>query len=450
MPGLKAGSGWLTTVPAPCAQERNAAPWELALLCALAALQGIQQLTRPLPAHGSRLAVDTAAIVVLVALVVVTTLSPTEHWPLWRRLAMLLTTGLVTYLPAVVFGDFFGGMAGYFGGSALALLPGRTAWGLFVGTVGSMVLLPSMANVSPSGTAYVTCSSVVLGMVVFVVARLSHLNRYVDARSSELAQFAVIKERMRFARDLHDILGYGLSAIILKAEFARRLANHDPGRVRDELAEMLDIAREALADVRVMANGYRNISLAKEASPVASLLAAAGINAQVEVTCGALDESVDMVLAIALREAVTNVLRHSQAKNCTIQAVVVGDTVRLRVTNDGMLRSASAGQHGSGLENLSARLMAIGGRLSVEAREGSFTVLAEAPLTPPKANLQVGETEVRRVAEIAETRRTCSINGVGVNSTGVNGTGTGMTGAHKPAGARPAGTRRDGHPQIRL
>lgn len=397
MPGLKAGSGWLTMVPAPCAQERDAVPWELALLCTLATLQGIQQLTSPAPTHRFDLALDATAIAVLFVLTVFITLGSTEQWPRWRRLAMLVGTGLVTYFPAVAFGDFFAGMAGYVGGAALILLPGKVAWGTFVGTIGSMVLLGATADLRPSDTAYLACSSAVLGIAVFVVGRLSHVSRYADARSSELAQFTVIKERMRFARDLHDVLGYSLSAIILKGEFAKRLAAHDPSRVRDELAEVLDIAREALADVRVMANGYRNISLTKEGSPVASLLAAAGINAEVQLMCGALDESVDMVMAIALREAVTNVLRHSQAKNCTIEAGIHEDTVRLQVTNDGVMRSATADRRGTGLQNLSARLMAIGGRLTVKAHDGTFTMLAEAPLTPQEADQQLPAAEIGRL-----------------------------------------------------
>jgi two-component system sensor histidine kinase DesK len=393
MPGLKEVTGSLRTVPAPWAQERDAVPWELALLCSLGAIQGILQLTKPFPAYGSRLAIDTTAIIVLYGLIVFVSFASTEHWPRWRRLVTLLALGLVTYLPVIVFGNIWGGMAGYFGGSALILLSGWAAWTLFAGTIGSMILIPIMANASAADTAYLSCSSLVLSIAVFAIARLSHVIRYVDARSSELAQFAVIKERMRLARDLHDMLGYGLSAIILKTEFARRQVNCDPGRARDELAEVLGIAREALADARVVANCYRKISLAKEAAPVASLLAAAGIDAQVEIRCGVLDEKVDVVLAIVLREAATNVLRHSQARNCSIEAGIVGDTVHLRITNDGVRRPAASDHHGSGLENLSTRLAAIGGRLTAQAHDSRFSVLAEVPLTLPVANHKIAEAE---------------------------------------------------------
>jgi two-component system sensor histidine kinase DesK len=194
----------------------------------------------------------------------------------------------------------------------------------------------------------------------------------VDATRGELAQLAVINERMRFSRDLHDLLGYSLSAITLKAELTRRLVASNPARARDELAEILDTARQALADVRAVASGYRNISLAKEASSVVALLSAAGIETQAEITCGALDERVDTVLATVLREAVTNMLRHSTARRCSIVAGVDGDQVRLLVANDGVPRSAASSRSGGGLENLTMRVTAIGGELTVQIRGGGW------------------------------------------------------------------------------
>jgi len=220
---------------------------------------------------------------------------------------------------------------------------------------------------------------------VFGLARLSQVIRYVHARRGELAQLAVIKERMRFARDLHDLLGYSLSAITLKAELTRRLMASNLGRARDELAELLDIARQALADVRIVSSGYRNISLAKEATSVTSLLAEAGISTRIQISSGMLEEKVDTVLATVLREAVTNILRHSSARNVLIEAGISAEGVRLLVANDGVPRSARADPDG-GLENLTARMQAIGGQLTASIRDdGWFTVLAEAPLAPPTA-----------------------------------------------------------------
>ena len=93
-----------------------------------------------------------------------------------------------------------------------------------------MLVIPIVSHLGPYGTAYLALSTLVLGLVIFGLARLAQLVRYVYSRRSELAQLAVMKERERFARDLHDLLGYSLSAITLKAELARRLAGTSPAR----------------------------------------------------------------------------------------------------------------------------------------------------------------------------------------------------------------------------
>jgi two-component system sensor histidine kinase DesK len=188
-----------------------------------------------------------------------------------------------------------------------------------------------------------------------------------------------MKERERFGRDLHDLLGFSLSAITLKAELVRRLVGDSPSRARDELADVLDMCRQAMAETRTVAIGYRNISLSKEASSASSLLSAAGVDTQVQVDCGALDEHVDATLATVLREAVTNVLRHSTATRCSIDVTQEGGIVRLHVINNGAaLPSESSTQH-SGLDNLRTRMETIGGRLTARLLDRHFDLLAEVP-----------------------------------------------------------------------
>ena len=349
----------------------------------------LELVSTPFPSRPLALGVGITSLVMLSALMVWVTSASAAYWPLWQRLAVLLAVGLVIYLPVIVFGRFWAGtgLAGFFAGSAMLLLSGWAAWALFAAAVGSMLVggviaASVLSDFTGYDAAYLVLITLVVGLVVFGLVRLSQLVRYVNAKRGELAQLAVIRERMRFARDLHDLLGYSLSAITLKAEVTRRMVGVNPGRARDELGEVLDIARQALADVRIVASGYRSISLAKEASSVSSLLAAAGIDAQVDVDCGMLDEKVDTVLATVLREAVTNMLRHSTARHCSIQAAISGDTIRLRVANDGVPRSAASGRDGGGLENLSTRMAAIGGHLSARVGgDGWFEVLADAPPT---------------------------------------------------------------------
>ncbi|HEX8008502.1 MAG TPA: histidine kinase [Trebonia sp.] len=404
MPRLTSRTGWLSTAPAPEVGKDSggehvrlpsagvipggpglARAIVLAVLCSYVAVQVIDVVTAPLRSFGFKLSVDIAALVGTFALTVWVTSAATERWPPWRRAATLAAEAIITYFPLVVLGRYWADMAGFFAGSALLLLSGWMAWVLFTAIVASMILVAAAAapELGAYGAAYLTLSTLVLGLVVFGLARLSLAIRYVHATRGELAQLAIISERMRFARDLHDLLGYSLSAITLKAEVTRRLVGTNPARARDELAEMLDISRQALADVRTVASGYRNVSLAKEAGSVASLLTSAGISSRVHIACGAIDEKVDTVFATVLREGVTNMLRHSAPRNCIIEADVVGDTVRLLVTNDGVPRSAADGRCRGGLENMRARLEVIGGQLKVEVSgDGWFKVLAEAPLAP--------------------------------------------------------------------
>jgi two-component system, NarL family, sensor histidine kinase DesK len=358
----------------------------LATLCSYAAVQVIDELTAPFHSRGQALAVGLPSLAVLFLLMVSVSSAGAKRWPLWRRRAMLVAVLLTTYLPMIILSNVWGGMAGFAAGASLLLLSGWAAWALFGAVIGSMLPLPLLTHVGPYYTAYLVLSTLVLGLVIFGMARLSQLIRYVHAARAELAQVAVMRERVRFGRDLHDLLGLSLSAITLKAELVRRLVDGDPSRAKDELAELIDIARQAVVDTRIVASGYRNISLSKEASLVAALLATVSIDAHVENTCGALDETVDTVMATVLREAVTNILRHSTAHTCTIKANQVGETIRLQVVNDGVLESAVPnGQH-RGLENLTTRLEAIGGRISLGVHDGQFELLAEAP-NPEMAGL---------------------------------------------------------------
>lgn len=373
----------------------------VAVLCGFLTVLALDVWISPVRAHGLSRVIGFASIVLAFALQLPNSSTGAARWPLRRRVLMLLAQGIVTYLPLLILGAVWGGMAGFLAGSVLLLVRGWTRWALFAAIAMSMFAAGLLYQVGVPNAVYLAVATMDIGLVVFGLSRLSLVIRYVHATRGELAQMAIANERMRFARDLHDLLGYSLSAITLKVELTRRLVTTNPGRARDEIAEVLDIARQALADVRLVASGYRNISLAKEASAVASLLSAAGISASVDISCGALEEKVDTVLATVLREAVTNTLRHSSVRNCTIEAVECGGTIRLQVVNDGVSRSAESDPHGGGgLANLAVRLQAIGGRLTAGVRDdGWFDLVAEAPCHPlggAAAHRSVNDTSPQR------------------------------------------------------
>jgi two-component system sensor histidine kinase DesK len=355
----------------------------LIVLSGSLAVRVIGVLASPTTSHGTDLVISFISIALLFALQVHICSARAAHWAPRRRGAMLLVEALATYLPLFILGrEWTGGMAGFLAGSVLLLLSGWRAWALFVAILVSVLATPLILGLGSYCAAYLVMLTLNTGLVIFAVARLAVGTECRSAARCERGELAIMSERTRLARDLHDLLGYSLCSITLKAELAKRLLDDQPGQARAEITDVVETARQALADVRLLSSGYRNFSLAKEASSVASLLSARGIEARIELRCGPLDKTVDTVLATVLREAVTNTLRHSSAQTCSVEACQNGETVRLCVSNDGVQRAAMAGQDGSGLENMAVRLEAIGGRLTAGVTEhGWFSVLAEAPGT---------------------------------------------------------------------
>ncbi len=306
-----------------------------------------------------------AIVAVIFGVQLAHTVPGARRWPLRQRAASLTLQGVLTYLPLVVFGMSWGGMGGPLAGSVLLLLPGRVAWVLFAAIAASFALVPAAYGVPLLPTVYFTISTVLTGLVIFGLTRLNDLVAEVHSTRGQVAALAVERERLRFARDLHDLLGYSLSAITLKSEVVHRLLPGDPHRAREEVASTLEVARQALADIRAVSQGYRELSIAAEAERVKSVLSAAGIDSRVTVGSFSPGPAIDTVLAAVLREGVTNVLRHSSVRQCAITMRVHDDRAVLEIVNDGLdsrLPSPSA-NGGSGLPNLRERASDVGGRL---------------------------------------------------------------------------------------
>ena len=197
------------------------------------------------------------------------------------------------------------------------------------------------------------------------------------------AELAVADERLRFAADLHDIQGHHLQVIALKSELAARLAEADPARAAAEMREAQRLATEALQDTRAVVQGYRRTSLDEEIANATKVLAAAGIDARLQVDPAAntdrLSETSRNLLGLLMREATTNVLRHSQARRTEVDYRVEAGMARLRVCNDGAVAGPGA-LSGSGLDMLAGRLAAVGGTLTREHQGDRFVVAASLPL----------------------------------------------------------------------
>src|SRR5262249_14721323 len=197
----------------------------------------------------------------------------------------------------------------------------------------------------------------------------------------ELARAAVNEERLRFARDLHDLLGHSLSTIVLKSELAGRLAPRAPDRAGAEIADVERTARDALQQVRAAVAGYRRPSLVSELAAARELLAAADIDARIDLSPLALPPAADGLLGWAIREGVTNVVRHSRARSCTIRLTRHADRAMVEIVNDGSGSDTAGGEGGWGLTGLIERATAEGGEVDARSTAGGgFRLAVDVPL----------------------------------------------------------------------
>ncbi|GGO84812.1 sensor histidine kinase [Wenjunlia tyrosinilytica] len=205
-----------------------------------------------------------------------------------------------------------------------------------------------------------------------------------DAAREVQSQLAVAEERLRFGRDLHDVMGRNLAVIALKSELAVHLARRGRPEVVEQMIEIQRIAQESQREVREVVRGYRKADLAVELAGALSVLGAAGVDGRAEGDRGgSLPPQIQTALGWVIREATTNVLRHSEARRCTIH-LALGASVVLTVENDGVPEpaggSAERGTAGSGLAGLRERLDALGGTLAAESKAGVFRLTVGVPL----------------------------------------------------------------------
>ncbi len=199
-----------------------------------------------------------------------------------------------------------------------------------------------------------------IGGINIFEAEKSRANAKLHLAHEEIEHLATIAERERIARDLHDLLGHTLSVITLKSELASRLSQSDPARAALEAAEVAQVSREALREVREAVRGYRKGGLAGEVQGAKRALGAAGVSFTYHADPIALSPAQESTLALALREAATNVVRHAGATRCTARLFQQGDVIRLTVEDDGC---ADAAPEGAGLLGMRERAEALGGSL---------------------------------------------------------------------------------------
>jgi two-component system sensor histidine kinase DesK len=209
----------------------------------------------------------------------------------------------------------------------------------------------------------------------------SHLVRAVEelfATRAELAESVVGRERVRLSRDLHDLLGQSLSAVSLKGDLALALLRSGSElAAEEEIRSLVDVAREALHDIRHVVHDEHPVSLQTETGGARVLLAAASIDAKIDADVEDLPRPVDELLGWATREGVTNMLRHSRASSCSIRAARHGGAVLLEIINDGAKQSSASG---TGIAGLRDRAQALTGSVTAgQLGDGRFRLLVQVP-----------------------------------------------------------------------
>jgi two-component system sensor histidine kinase DesK len=230
---------------------------------------------------------------------------------------------------------------------------------------GAMLTLGFVMVVAVIGT-------MVVSSILYSRAR-SARNAELRLTQDEVRRLATMAERERIGRDLHDLLGHTLSVVALKSELAGKLLDRDPAGARAQIREVEEVARNALAQVREAVAGIRATGLQAELAAARLALLSADVRMDQRLDPVTLDEKVELAFSMAVREAVTNVIRHAGARNVEVEMKRDDQGVRLPVGDDGR---GGIERYGNGLDGMRERMRALGGTLEIDSAIGAGTRLA--------------------------------------------------------------------------
>ncbi|MEV6494334.1 histidine kinase [Actinoplanes sp. NPDC051633] len=308
-------------------------------------------------------------------------------WPLTLTVQVLLLGALI--VAAMGNRDMSGTALGSFpAASALLLIRGRWAWPAFIAIAtanGVQWVLMYPGDVAVG--LYLAGGSTAIGFGVYGLSRLTDLAEELELVRRDLAREAVQRERVRVAQDSHDVLGLGLSAVALKCDLAVKLIGRDDARAAAEIRTLAQLAERTRIELDKITAGGSALSFVAELDTAAALLGSIGIEVKrsLPAPTPSLPDDLDQVMATVLREAVTNVLRHSPATRCWVELSIRDRAFVLCIANDGVdgrAAGTAARCGGNGLLNLADRVRALGGSLhagrSGDLYELVVTVAAEA------------------------------------------------------------------------
>ena len=292
----------------------------------------------------------------------------------WRRVGVLLA--MCALAVALVPTNMFANSFVIFASVLSAFLPVRRMVLVFV--LGQGALIAAMAAIDPrfEFVRVFATMNLLTGGLAAICNRFwinnACKNRALRLSQDEIRRLAQLAERERIGRDLHDLLGHTLSVIALKSELAVRLFERDGAAARREIADVERVAREALGQVRRAVSGMRSVGVRAEFANARLALSAVMVDFEYELDDVALHPETETVLALALREAATNVIRHAEARRCRATLARVEGDVLLEIRDDGL---GGARSDGNGLAGMRERVLAAGGTLEVDSPAGGGTRL---------------------------------------------------------------------------
>lgn len=241
---------------------------------------------------------------------------------------------------------------------ALVVIPlRRRAAPVVVVAAAAALVVPALVPSWRDGPGWTQAVMIVFtALIFFAFTEMARANQTLVAARAEVAELAAEAERNRIARDLHDLVGHSLTAITVKSNLARQLAETEDSASIREIAEIETLSRQALADVRAAVSGYHEVTLAGELARARELLRAAGVAADLPTALDLVDPARQELFGWIVREGITNVVRHARASSCTV--TVSGSSVEIR--DDGIGGAASWGH---GITGLRERIDPLGGRV---------------------------------------------------------------------------------------
>ncbi len=323
-------------------------------------------------------------------------------WASWHRVQQLVGASISTRRTEVRSWVTIAGLV--FLSLALTLMGGKEWLNLFFytsGFIGGSLTIRRAILVAIVFTLLVAALGWLIGLswpalvqdVVFIPAIIFIMRSVIwsittswelRAAREEIARLAVTNERLRIARDLHDLLGLNLSLIALKSELAGRLVNIAPARAANEIHDVENVARSTLQEVRDAVSSYRQPTLASELHAAQEILTAAGIAYRYEGNEQAVDnlpQTIEAVLSWIVREGVTNVIKHSRAHQCLINIGQDSKQIRIEISDDGNGDSSASSSVGNGLRGLAERISVLGGHFEAGPHKGSgFFLSTSIPL----------------------------------------------------------------------